>query len=128
MDTAFRFAKLSSAKNLQVGCIIVKDGKIISIGYNGTPKGWNNTCEDKNGVTKPEVIHAESNALLKLAREGDSGFGASLFVTHSPCIDCAKLIYQAGIKEVYYSIPYRDKRGLNFLKDMGITTEQFNHE
>lgn len=115
MDTAYRFAQLSSAKRLQVGSIIVKDNRIISIGYNGMPSGWSNDCEDENNVTKPEVIHAEANAIIKLARDGESGKGATLFCTHAPCVHCAKLIYGAGIDTVYYRDFYRDADGLNFL-------------
>lgn len=115
MDTAYRFAQLSSAKRLQVGSIIVKDNRIISIGYNGMPSGWSNDCEDENNVTKPEVIHAEANAIIKLARDGESGKGATLFCTHAPCVHCAKLIYGSGIDTVYYRDFYRDADGLNFL-------------
>ena len=101
MDVAERFAQLSSAQRLQVGAIVVKNDRIISIGYNGMPTGWTNECEHEN-KTKPEVIHAESNAISKLARGTESGEGAAIFITHSPCIDCAKLIYQSGIATVYY--------------------------
>jgi dCMP deaminase len=125
MDVADRFSKLSSAKRLQVGAIVVKDDRIISIGYNGMPSGWDNNCEDEirypdtEGVTlktKPEVLHAESNAIAKLARSSESGDGATLFVTHQPCMECAKLIYQSGIKAVYYAHPYRLNDGLDFLQ------------
>ena len=111
MDVAERFAKLSSAKRLNVGAIVVKDDRIISIGYNGMPSGWDNECEEIIGQdevgalitkSKPEVLHAESNAIAKLARSNESGDGASIFITHSPCLDCAKLIYQSGIKDLYY--------------------------
>ena len=126
MDVAERFAQLSSAVRLQVGAIVVKDDRIISIGYNGMPAGWDNTCEeeviteyesytDSALVTKPEVIHAESNAISKLARGTESGEGATMFVTHQPCIDCAKLIYQSGIDTVYYRTAYRDTSGVDFL-------------
>ena len=114
MDVAARFAQLSSAKRLQVGAIVVKDDRIISIGYNGMPSGWDNCCEEDN-KTKPEVIHAESNAISKLARGNESGEGATMFVTHQPCIDCAKLIYQSGIATVYYKNEYRSTQGLDFL-------------
>ena len=100
-------ALLSKAKKLQVGCVIVRDNRILSIGYNGTPSGWDNCCEE-NGKTKPEVLHAEANAITKLAKSNESGDGASIFVTHSPCIECAKLIYQSGIATVYYKNNYRD--------------------
>lgn len=119
MDTAKRFAQCSTAKRLQVGAVIVKDDRIISIGYNGTPAGWDNCCEFE-GKTKPEVLHAEANALTKLARSTESGEGASLFITHSPCMDCAKLIAQSGISEVYYDQVYRCDDGLEFLRKCGI--------
>ena len=128
MDVADRFSKLSSAKRLQVGAIVVKDDRIISIGYNGMPSGWDNNCEnvvqhsdDTTSLkTKPEVLHAESNAIAKLARSSESGDGATLFVTHQPCMECAKLIYQSGIKEVYYAHPYRLNDGLDFLQKSNI--------
>jgi len=116
MDVAERFAQLSSAKRLNVGAIVVKDDRIISIGYNGMPTGWDNCCEDSNNKSKPEVLHAESNAIAKLAKSGESGLGASIFITHSPCIECAKLIYQSGISTVYYKNPYRSSAGIEFLK------------
>jgi dCMP deaminase len=128
MQTAQTFAELSSAQRLHVGAIIVKNDRIISIGYNGMPAGWSNVCEDlaEDGTltTKPEVLHAESNALAKLARSNDSGDSADLFVTHSPCLECAKLIYQSGIKNVYYANNYRDDSGLQFLKKSNVTVEQ----
>lgn len=133
MDVAERFAQLSSAKRLQVGAIVVKDDRIISIGYNGMPSGWDNVCEeccDGGGTvgagcyhdhctgpkTKPEVLHAEANAITKLARSPESGEGASIFITHAPCIECAKLIYQSGIKSVFYKNDYRSSQGIDFLK------------
>lgn len=136
MDVAERFAKLSTARRLQVGAIVVKDDRIISIGYNGMPSGWDNNCEDETVdnysgrvptvelKTKPEVLHAESNAIAKLARSSESGEGASIFVTHQPCMECAKLIYQSGIREVYYSQPYRLDDGLKFLLRSGIKVEK----
>ena len=128
MDTAYRFAELSTAVRAQVGAIIVKDRRIISIGYNGMPSGWDNCCEDQlddgSLKTKPEVLHAESNAIAKLARSNESGDGASLFVTHAPCMECAKLIYQSGIKEVYYRNSYRSSDGVDFLKRCEIKIEQ----
>jgi dCMP deaminase len=129
MDVAARVADLSHAQRLKVGAIVVKDDRIISIGYNGMPAGWDNTCEDKiwnvhDGdytlKTKPEVLHAESNAIAKLAKSNDSGDRADLFVTHSPCVDCAKLIYQSGIRRLYFRENYRDDSGINFLKKSGI--------
>ena len=125
MDVAERFAQLSSAKRLQVGAIVVKDDRIISIGYNGMPSGWDNCCEHTiqhhelgtcTTVTKPEVLHAESNAVSKLAKNSESGLGATMFVTHSPCMDCAKLIYQSGIAAVYYKHDYRSTQGIQFLE------------
>ena len=160
MDVAYRFAELSYAKRLHVGAIVVKDDRIISIGYNGMPAGWNNNCEDRvwdTGAggwldpeefnerfpyedwheqagrhvryglkTKPEVLHAESNAIAKLAKSNDSGDGADLFVTHSPCIDCAKLIYQSGIRRVFYSENYRNDEGIQFLKQSGVEVKKVN--
>jgi dCMP deaminase len=124
MASAEVYSKLSSAKRLQVGCVVVKDNTIIGIGYNGMPSGWTNDCEDVIQLsddtvelkTKSEVLHAETNALAKIAKSTNSSDGASLFVTHAPCIDCAKLIYQSGINSVYYRNSYRDENGLNFLR------------
>ena len=165
MKTAETFAELSHAKRLHVGAIIVKDDRIISIGYNGMPAGWDNNCEDKsymsidaggwldpaeikerwpleeecrgeeeptsatytrryNLKTKPEVLHAETNAIAKLAKSTESGLDATLFVTHSPCLDCAKLIYQSGINAVFYRDAYRNEDGIQFLKQSGIKVEQ----
>lgn len=124
MDMAGRFAQLSSAKRLQVGAIVVRDNRVISIGYNGMPAGWTNDCEDENNVTKPEVIHAEANAITKLARDGERGLGADLFCTHAPCIHCAKLIYGAGIKKVFYRETYRDTLGVDFLETAGIEVKK----
>ena len=109
-------AKLSYAKRLQVGAILVKDGRIQSIGYNGTPSGFDNKCENENGKTTDDVIHAEENAILKMAKSNDSSDGSVLFVTHSPCIHCARLIYLAGISKVYYINDYRSNDGLDFLQ------------
>ena len=119
IDVAERFAQLSSATRLQVGAIVVKDDRIISIGYNGMPSGWDNVCEHE-GKTKAEVLHAESNAIAKLAKSPESGEGASIFITHSPCIDCAKLIYQSGITTVYYKNEYRSTQGIDFLNKSNI--------
>jgi dCMP deaminase len=135
MDIARRTAELSHARRLHVGAIVVKDDRIISIGYNGMPAGWDNNCEDEvrgsSGglpmsklVTKPEVLHAETNAIAKLARSNESGLGGDMFITHSPCLDCAKLIYQSGIKRVFYSEAYRDDTGTEFLKKSGIEVTQ----
>lgn len=169
MKTAETFAELSHARRLHVGAIIVKDDRIISIGYNGMPAGWENNCENKvfntrfeqrpdgswvdpltyktvdieehypyielsdedDSVigryalkTKPEVLHAETNAIAKLARSGEHGLDSDLFVTHAPCMDCAKLIYQAGIKRVFFGTAYRDSAGVDFLKASGVSVEQ----
>jgi len=127
MKTAQTFAELSSAQRLQVGAIVVKDDRIISIGYNGMPAGWSNICEDitKDGTlkTKPEVLHAESNAIAKLAKSNETGNGATLFVTHSPCLECAKLIFQSGISEVLFLKEYRDNTGVLFLQKSGVKVE-----
>ena len=155
MKAAQTFAELSHARRLHVGAIVVKDDRIISIGYNGMPAGWDNNCEDKKydpgaggwispeefdeqypyteyqgefndqsvryGLkTKPEVLHAETNAIAKLARSNDSGLDADIFITHAPCLDCAKLIYQSGIKRVWYGSQYRDNAGIEFLQKSGV--------
>ena len=154
MRAAHIYAELSHARRLKVGALIVKDDRIISIGYNGMPSGWDNNCEaveymdsdaggwldkdiiesqwpfvDEDGSryklkTKPEVLHAETNAIAKLARSTESGLAADLFVTHSPCLDCAKLIFQSGIKRVFYARAYRDNAGLDFLKASGVEVLQ----
>ena len=130
MRAAHIYAELSHARRLKVGAIVVKDDRIISIGYNGMPSGWDNNCEieqeDSTLKTRPEVLHAETNAIAKLARSSESGLDATLFVTHSPCLDCAKLIYQSGIKHVYYAINYRDDSGITFLRNSGIQVEQLD--
>jgi dCMP deaminase len=157
MKTAETFSELSHARRLHVGAIVVKDDRIISIGYNGMPAGWDNDCEDKvwdkgaggwldpeeieakyphegwhDGAqrnvryglkTKPEVLHAETNAIAKLAKSNESGMGATMFITHAPCLDCAKLIYQSGISSVLYRNAYRDTSGVEFLKKSGVTVE-----
>ena len=162
MKTAENYATLSTAVRLQVGSIIVKDDRIISIGYNGMPAGWDNTCEevewcsaggwlspeeivegwpyegsyrDADGIemqgryrlkTKPEVLHAEANAIAKVARSSESAEDAVLFVTHAPCIECAKLIYQSGIKQVFYRDNYRSNAGTDFLKQAGVVVNQID--
>lgn len=160
MKTAKIFAELSHAKRLHVGAIVVKNDRIISIGYNGMPAGWDNNCEYKEWMldaggwlspeeiqeqwpytefnedaeeeyryklkTKPEVLHAESNAIAKLAKSNDSGDGADIFITHSPCIECAKLIYQSGIRRVFYGQAYRSNEGIEFLKRSGVKIEQMD--
>ncbi len=124
MDWARRAAELSHARRLHVGAVIVKDDTVISYGYNGMPAGWDNNCEDilEDGTlkTKPEVLHAESNAIAKLARSHNSGVGADIFITHAPCLGCAKLIYQSGISKVWYGNQYRDDSGIDFLQQSGI--------
>jgi dCMP deaminase len=132
MKTAEVFSELSTAKRLHVGAIIVKDNRIISIGYNGMPAGWDNNCEDVvlhsddtvSLKTKPEVLHAETNAIAKLAKSTESGDGATLIVTHAPCLDCAKLVYQSGINSVYYRSTYRSDAGLDFLNNAGVKVEK----
>ena len=124
MKVAETYAELSSAKRLHVGAIVVKDNRVISIGYNGMPSGWENVCEGEDFKTKPEVLHAETNAIAKLARSSESGLDATIFVTHAPCLDCAKLIYQSGISKVYYRNTYRESTGVDFLIKGGIDVEQ----
>ena len=151
MKTAETFSECSTAKRLHVGAIVVKDDRIISIGYNGMPSGWDNDCENTvfvldeevigtdmlslgytqtdNGnwiklKTKPEVLHAETNAIAKLAKSNESGLGATMFITHSPCMDCAKLVYQSGINTVYYRNSYRDENGIQFLEKAGVKIEK----
>ena len=128
MEVVKIFANLSSAQRLKVGAIVVKDDRIISIGYNGMPSGWDNNCEnvleDGSLKSKPEVLHAETNAITKLARSAESGDGASIFITHAPCLNCAKLIYQSGISTVYYETEYRATEGVEFLEKSGILVEQ----
>lgn len=133
METAEIFAKLSHAKRLKVGCVIVKDNRIISIGYNGMPSGWDNNCEyeigayelDRELKTKEEVLHAETNAIAKVAKSSESCYNADIYTTTAPCLDCAKLIYQSGIKKVYWRTAHlRTDEGLKFLRGCGMETEQ----
>ena len=154
MKAAEVYAELSSAKRLHVGCVIVKDNTIIGIGYNGMPSGWDNDCEETEYVlkeecqhtawrmkergynetshgwtkihSKKEVLHAETNAIAKVARSTNSTEGAALFVTHAPCLDCAKIIHQAGIKEVYYQNDYRTEEGVYFLEKCGIDVSKLD--
>lgn len=114
------WAENSYCVRRQVGALIVKDKMIISDGYNGTPSGFENVCEDENGVTKPYVLHAEANAITKVAKSANNCDGATLYVTASPCIECSKLIIQAGIKRLVYSDPYRNDDGLKLLQRVGI--------
>ncbi|MEM1002579.1 MAG: dCMP deaminase family protein [Bacteroidota bacterium] len=119
---AHEWGKLSHCERKQVGAIIVKDRMIISDGYNGTPTGFENICEDEEGYTKWYVLHAEANAILKVASSTQSCVGATLYVTLSPCKDCSKLIHQAGIVRVVYSTAYKDDSGLRFLESAGVET------
>lgn len=164
MTLAQETAKLSTAKRLQVGSVIVRDHKILATGYNGTPSGWNNNCEkvewcsgggwlspdeieegwpyegtylDADGnemrgryrlITLPEVLHSESNALMKIARSTESSVGATMFCTVAPCLQCAKLIYQSGITKLYYRDTYRETDGVSFLRKGGVDVEQYNDE
>ena len=128
------YSQLSSAVRLKVGCVVVKDNTIIGIGYNGMPSGWDNNCEDEIGhvldlygnvveirlKTKPEVLHAETNALAKIAKSTNSSDGATMFITHAPCLDCAKLVYQSGIKSVYYRNSYKNTDGIDFLNKCNV--------
>jgi dCMP deaminase len=161
MKMAELTAELSYAKRLQVGAVIVKNQQVIGTGYNGTPAGWDNDCEDKEWCsgggwlsaeeimegwpyegtyldsdgnemvgryrlkTKPETLHSEMNALMKVARSTESSEGATLFCTHAPCIDCAKAIYQAGIRNVYFRNHYRDDNGLKFLEKSGVSVTNY---
>lgn len=137
LETAKIYSKLSKAKRLKVGCVIVKEDRIISIGYNGMPSGFNNNCEDEIEIssddwtkvpkktlqTKPEVVHAETNAISFAAKLGTSTNGATIVCTHSPCFECAKLIIQSGIKNVYYQEEYRDDSAIRFLKQADINVK-----
>lgn len=157
MEIAEVTSKLSSARRLKVGSVIVRDGKILATGYNGTPTGWDNNCEDielwtgTNGnpedypfegkfwiqgsevdaryrlKTKKITLHSEANAISKIARSTESSVGSTLFCTHAPCIECAKLIYQSGIKKVWFKNHYRDNGGLEFLEAGGIEVEKYNN-
>ena len=124
LEMARVWARNSYCTRRQVGALIVKDRMIISDGYNGTPAGFENVCEDENGVTKPYVLHAEANAITKVAKSGNSSLGATMYVTASPCIECAKLIIQAGISRVVYSEDYRSSEGLDLLRRAGIEVEK----
>lgn len=124
LEMAGIWAQNSYCKRRQVGALIVKEKMIISDGYNGTPSGFENICEDENGLTKPYVLHAEANAITKVAKSGNSSDGSTLYVTASPCVECAKLIIQAGIKRVVYRDPYRITDGVDLLRRAGIEVEQ----
>ena len=120
LDMARIWAQNSYCQRRQVGALVVKDGMIISDGYNGTPSGFENVCEDDNNVTKPYVLHAEANAITKLARSSNNSEGATIYITTSPCIECAKLIIQSGIKRVVYGEKYRLTDGVDLLERAGI--------
>jgi len=132
MKTAETFAELSHARRLHVGAIVVKDDRIISIGYNGMPAGWDNNCEDvlEDDMlkTKPEVLHAERNALDKLAKGNEGGLGSTMFITHAPCLECAKSIYGAGISQVFYRDSYRSEDGIQFLTKCSVTVTQIRKD
>ena len=124
MEMASVWATNSYCKRRQVGALLVKDRMIISDGYNGTPSGFENVCEDENGVTKPYVLHAEANAISKIAKSGNSALDATLYVTASPCLECAKLIIQSGIRRVVYRDEYRLTDGIDLLRRAGIEVEK----
>ncbi len=128
LEMAAIWAKNSYCKRRQVGALLVKDKMIISDGFNGTPAGFENQCEDENDVTKPYVLHAEANAITKVAKSGNSSEGATLYITTSPCIECAKLIIQSGIKRVVYSEEYRKSEGIELLKRANIKVENFKDD
>ena len=128
IEMAHVWAKNSYCKRRQVGALIVKNRMIISDGYNGTPSGFENICEDETGITKPYVLHAEANAITKVAKSNNSSEGATLYITDSPCMECAKLIIQAGISRVVYSNRYRITDGLDLLERAGVTVEQLAYK
>lgn len=128
MRMAAIWAENSYCKRRKVGALIVKDRMIISDGFNGTPSGFENVCEDENGVTKPYVLHAEANAISKVAKSGNSAEGATLFITASPCMECSKLIIQAGIKRVVYRDEYRLTDGVDLLKRAGVEIEKIEEQ
>jgi dCMP deaminase len=129
MKVAEATSALSAAVRLKVGSVIVRDNQILATGYNGTPSGWDNTCEDvlPDGSTRTKdiVIHSESNAISKIARSTESSFGSTMFCTHAPCLQCAKLIYQSGITSLYYRDTYRDTAGIEFLEKSGVKVEHY---
>ena len=128
MEMAFVWANNSYCERRKVGALIVKDRMIISDGYNGTPAGFENICEEENNTTKPYVLHAEANAITKVAKSNNSSDGATLYVTDSPCMECSKLIIQSGIKRVVYTREYRITDGLDLLKRAGIELAKLNFE
>ena len=128
LDVANRIGLLSYSKRSQVGAVLVKEDNIIAFGYNGTPRGFENSCEDEDNVTKREVLHAESNAIAKVARTTSSSEGSTLYTTLSPCYDCAKMIHQAGVVRVVYEHTYRDEDGMDFLRRCGLSCEQIEKD
>lgn len=126
LKMAKEWAKLSHCQRKQVGALLVKDGMIISDGYNGTPSGFPNGCEDEDGQTRWYVLHAEANAITKVARSSNSAQGSTLYITLSPCKDCAKMILQAGIQRLVYSTAYKDTSGLDFLRKAGVECVEMN--
>jgi dCMP deaminase len=128
LKMAMIWARNSYCKRRQVGALLVKEKMIISDGYNGTPSGFENICEDEDGRTKPYVLHAEANAITKVAKSGNSSEGATMYVTSSPCLECSKLIIQAGIKRVVFTESYRLDDGINLLKRAGIEVKQVELE
>lgn len=124
LEMARIWAQNSYCKRRQVGALIVKDRMIISDGYNGTPSGFENVCEDENGVTKPYVLHAEANAITKVAKSGNNSKDATLYVTAAPCLECSKLIIQSGIRRVVYRDEYRLTDGVDLLRAAGIEVEK----
>ena len=128
LKMAFEWGKLSHCKRKQVGALIVKDRMIISDGFNGTPSGFDNCCEDDSGATKWEVLHAEANAILKVASSTQSASGATLYITLSPCTQCSKLIHQAGIKRVVFANAYKDASGIDFLDKAGVEIMHLPYE
>lgn len=124
LEMARIWARNSYCKRRQVGALIVKDKMIISDGYNGTPSGFENVCEDENGVTKPYVLHAEANAITKVAKSGNNSKDATLYVTAAPCLECSKLIIQSGIRRVVYRDEYRLTDGVDLLRAAGIEVEK----
>ena len=128
LEMARVWAKNSYCVRRQVGALVVKDKMIISDGYNGTPSGFENVCEDENNLTKPYVLHAEANAIYKVAKSANSADGATLYVTASPCVECAKLIIQSGIKRVVYRDEYRLTDGIDLLRRAGIEVERIDVE
>ncbi len=125
---AFIWAENSYCKRRQVGALLVKDNMIISDGFNGTPSGFENCCEDSEGVTYPYVLHAEANAITKVARSNNSSAGSTLYITTSPCMECSKLIIQAGIRRIVYAEEYRITNGLDLLRQAGVEVVYFPKE